>query len=66
MTKRYRESTRRAKGKHLLCMGIFHHADVSAHSVKRHQTVVKQTAVEYFPDLTTIVVSLYQKDKSFV
>jgi hypothetical protein len=46
-------------------MGIFHDADVSAHSVKRLQRV-KQTAVEYFPDLTTVVVSLYQKDEFFV
>jgi len=57
MTKRYRESKRRAKGRHLFCMGIFHDGDVSAYSVKRFQTV-KQTAVEYFTDLTTVVVSL--------
>ena len=63
MTKGYRESTRGAKGRHLLCVGIFHAGDISAYSVKRFQTV-KQTAVEYLPDLTTVVVSLYQKDKS--
>jgi len=44
-------------------MDIFHAADVSPYWVKQFQTV-KQTAVEYFPDLATVVVSLYQKDKS--
>jgi len=61
--KRNRESTRKAKGKHLFCISIFHDADVSANSVKPFQTV-KQTAVEYFPDLTTVVLSLYQKINS--
>jgi hypothetical protein len=64
MKKRYRESTRMAKEKRLLYMSIFHDADVSGHSVKRLQTA-KQTAVEYFPNLTTVVLSLSQKDKSF-
>ena len=32
----------------------------------RNVQTVKQTAVEYFPDLTMVVVSLYQKDEIFV
>lgn len=46
-------------------MSIFNDTDVSARSVKGFQTS-KQTAMEYFPDLTTVVVSFYQKDKSYI
>lgn len=60
---KYSESTRRAKGRHLLCIGIFYDANISADSVKRFQKV-KQTVLEYFPDLTMVVLSLYQQGKS--